>query len=275
MSEQTAGFGWLPASVQRRMAVEEQAERRAARDAEREREARREAAEDKALNAYKAAAEQRGEIVSALALATGQGIGRSIQDVFADARLAGEREDGRAAARQRHEDGEVCYIDREPTIQGASRSAWPESEYEFDRQLRQAGELHRDLVMTQARLAARQGRSAEHIATQRIAAQRAHNGDVHPSYAPARRNLQVRADPGVRPLRAHQVRVLMTAGQPPEGNYADGNGTPLPDHAAEMMASHQGRPTPAESVAHGVTPAPAQDNGMTEAEKYGSLPSAC
>ena len=187
MTEQTAGFGWLPASVQRRMAVEDQAERREARDAEREREARREEAADKTLAAYRAAAEARGEVVSAMALATGQGIGRSIQDVFGDALAASEREDGRAAARQRHEDGDVVYIDREPQIQGASRSAWPESEYELNRMLRQADELHRDRVAYVARLASRQGRAVEHIDAQRAAAQHSAHSEpdaVRSRYAP-------------------------------------------------------------------------------------------
>jgi hypothetical protein len=165
---ETAGFGtsWLPASVQRRMAVEDQAERREARRAEAERQDRQESAHERAVGAYRAAAEQRGEVVSALQLAAGQGIGRSVEDVFADAVAAAEREDARAAARQRHEDGGAVLIDAEPRIR-ASRSAWPESEYELDRMLREASELHRSLVMTQSRLASRQGRGAEHIEAMR------------------------------------------------------------------------------------------------------------
>ena len=179
---EVAGFGtgWLPAGVQRRMAVEEQAERREARAAELERAEQAEQAHDKALGAYRAAAEARGETVSALALATGQGIGRSIEDVFADARLAADREDGRAAARRRHEDGDVVFIDREPRIQGASRSSWPSSSYEADRQLRQADQLHRDLVQTQSRMASRRGQAAEHVEAERAKAQRAHVRDLRP-----------------------------------------------------------------------------------------------
>jgi hypothetical protein len=178
MSE-TAGFGtsWLPASVQRRIAVEEQAERREARDAERAREARAEAAGDKALAAYRQQAEGRGEVLSAMALAAGEGIGRSIEAVLGDAMAAADREDARQRSRDRRED--VCFIDAEPVIAGASRSAWPESEWELNRMLRQADELHHDLVMTQTRQASRAGRSAEHLEAERAKANHAHGHDLH------------------------------------------------------------------------------------------------
>jgi hypothetical protein len=172
---------WLPAGVQRRLAVEEQAERREARNAEQEQAERAEQSHDKALNAYRAAADARGEVVSAMALATGQGIGRSIGDVFADARLAAEREDGRAAAKQRREDGEVVFIDREPVLHGASRSAWPESEYELGRMVRQAEDDRSWMAGYQMRRASRQGRAAEHIEAQRAAAAQAHGRDQCPA----------------------------------------------------------------------------------------------
>lgn len=159
MSE-TAGFGmdWLPASVQRRMAVEDAAEAREARQAEQEREARREQLRDSALQAYRTAQEGRGEVVSAIALATGQVAGRSLGDVFADARSAADREDGRAAAAERRSREDVVYLDSEPRIAG--RSAWPASEFEASRMISQAEELHRDLVAYRARTGYRDAHDA-------------------------------------------------------------------------------------------------------------------
>src|SRR6266566_7618348 len=60
MSDQE-GFGWLPPSVARRMAAEEQRERREAREAERARQARAEAAQERAVALYAAQAQARGE----------------------------------------------------------------------------------------------------------------------------------------------------------------------------------------------------------------------
>lgn len=42
----------------------------------------------------------------------------------------------------------------------------------------------------------------------------------------------------------------------------------LPSHADELLAAHQGRPTPAEAVDRGVTPAPAVDRGIADDVKY-------
>ena len=152
MSE-TAAFGvpaWLPASVQRRQAAEDARERAEARRADRERAEADERRHEAAVQAWAAAAEVRGEAVSAMQLATGEGIGRSLGDVFAEARAAADREDGRAEALRRRldESGELIYA--EPRIH-ASRSGWPESERELDRMLRRADELHRDLVAVRAR----------------------------------------------------------------------------------------------------------------------------
>jgi hypothetical protein len=166
MSE-LAGFGipgWLPPRVQRAMAAEDAAERREAKRVEAEREMVRDAAHDRALALYRSQAEERGEVVSALAIARGVG-GRSLADVLGDAQAAADREDARQAARDRRED--VYYIDQEPVIQGASRSAGPGSEYELDRQLNQASDLHRDLIAIQARAASRSGRFREHAAAVR------------------------------------------------------------------------------------------------------------
>lgn len=153
MSE-LAGFGtdWLPPSVQRRIADEDARERAAGKREEAVRADVADQAHDRALSAYRAAAEARGEVVSAVALATGADMGRTVGDVFADALAAAEREDGRAAARQRHEDGDTAFIGGEPVIHGASRSdGWPESPWELDRMLRDAGQLHSDLVAHVAR----------------------------------------------------------------------------------------------------------------------------
>lgn len=183
MSE-LAGFAaeadWLPASVRRAQAAEDAAERGEARAEEQAREARREASHDRALNAYRNAAESRGEVVSALALATGAGLGRSIGDVLADAAGAADREDGRAAAKQRHEDGDVVFIDSEPVIHGASRSGWPATEYELGSLLERASDLHRWGVMYQARLASRRGEDPA-AAVRRVASRASypHQGEVY------------------------------------------------------------------------------------------------
>ena len=166
MSE-TAGSGtsWLPARVQRSIAAEEARERREERDAQRKRDERREQAHDRALGAYRAAAEDRGEVVSAMAIARGEVTGRDINDILGDARAAADREDIRQASRDRRED--VHWIDQEPTIHGASRSAWPESEWELDRLIRRAQQDHSWFVAYRARLASREGRYEEHAAAVR------------------------------------------------------------------------------------------------------------
>jgi hypothetical protein len=165
MSE-LSGFGipaWLPPRVAARLADEEAHERAQARRDEAERADQAEKRHMSAVAAYKAAAEQRGEYVSAVAIARGEGIGRSVDDTLRDAAAAADREDARAAARDRRGRDDVCYLDApEPTIH-ASRSAWPESSYELDRMLREARDLHTDLVHAQARLASRAGRIQEHL----------------------------------------------------------------------------------------------------------------
>lgn len=143
MSENWAG--WLPPSIARAQRLEDIAEARAERAAERARDDARAAAEDRAVAAYRAAAESRGDVVSALALAQGRDIGRSLGDVLADARAAAENEDARADARDRRQEWMGA---AEPSI---GRSSWPSSEYELDRQIQRASDLHRDLVMFMAR----------------------------------------------------------------------------------------------------------------------------
>jgi pyruvate/2-oxoglutarate dehydrogenase complex dihydrolipoamide acyltransferase (E2) component len=153
MTDELAGFGvpsWLPGRVQRAMAAEAAAERKEAREAEQQREARQEEAHDKALSLYRSQAEERGEVVSAVALATGQVAGRSIEDVFASAIAGADQTDARVKAQEKPDN--VCLIDApEPVIHGARRSGWPSSEYEADRMLRRAADLHTDLMAYRTR----------------------------------------------------------------------------------------------------------------------------
>jgi hypothetical protein len=111
VSDDLAGFisdipGWLPKSTQKAMRSEAAREYRAARDAEIERDQRHEAKRSAAMALYAEQAEQRGEHVSAFALATGQVQGRSAAEVLAAAAVMADREDAREAWRERREGGE-------------------------------------------------------------------------------------------------------------------------------------------------------------------------
>lgn len=173
------GADWLPDRVRRAQAIEAQREAREGRDAERARQERADTGHDRALAAYRAGADQRGEEVTAMALATGQDIGRTLGDVLGDAQLAAEREDGRATARERHQRDDVEYIGgAEPRIH-ASRSDWPESEYELGRMIREAQDSRSWIAGYRTRVASRRGQAAEHIEAERAAARRAHEGDVY------------------------------------------------------------------------------------------------
>jgi hypothetical protein len=174
--EQAGGFGWLPAGLQRRMAAEDAAERQAERDAAAEREAVREQKHEAALALYRSQAEARGEVVSAVALATGQVTGRDVNEVLADARAAAEREDARQASRDRRED--VHFIDQEPAVHTASRSSWPESEWELDRIIRQQQDDRSWIAGAALRRAAERGQAAEHIEAMRAEAGRNHGSDL-------------------------------------------------------------------------------------------------
>jgi len=142
MTETGFGMDFLPPSVQRRMAVEDAAEAKQARQEKQEREVRREQLHDSALQAYRAAAEARGEVVSAVALATGQAGGRSLADIFDSVIAAADQEDARQGAQERSGRDDWGYV---------GRSAWPGSEYELDRTINRAQELHRDLVAYRGR----------------------------------------------------------------------------------------------------------------------------
>jgi len=156
MSDELAGFGapsWLPPRAVMAQAAEDAAERAADRAAEVARAERHEVAHERALGSYRTAAEGRGEFVSALAMARGDEVGRGLPAIFADVLAAADREDGREIARKRREDVDTCRLDAvaEPVLHGASRSAWPGSEFELSRMIDQASDLHRWGVMYQAR----------------------------------------------------------------------------------------------------------------------------
>ena len=147
MSE-LAGFGlppWLPARVQRALLSEDAAETREAKRTEQAKAERRERLADEALGAYRAAAEGRGEVVSAVALATGQA-GRTLDEVFAGVIAAADQEDGRLAAKERKGRSDWDYLDApEPALAGRS-AGWPGSEYELNAQLRRAEDDRRWMV---------------------------------------------------------------------------------------------------------------------------------
>lgn len=143
MSE-TAGFGmdFLPPSVQRRQMVEDVREAREAREAERARADREDQAAERGREAFRAAAEARGEHVSVVALAQGQIGGRSLGDIFAGVEAAADREDARQGAAERNGRQDWGYV---------GRSEWPGSEFEASRMVSQAEQNHRDLVAYKAR----------------------------------------------------------------------------------------------------------------------------
>ena len=149
MSETGLG-GWIPPRAARLQAAEDARERQEARRAEAERADRAEQAHDAALSQYAAQAESRGEVISAIQLATGQGLGRTTADILADAQGAADREDARQASRDQRED--VHYIGaNEPTLHASRSDGWPGSSYEAARLLRRARDLHADLVAVRAK----------------------------------------------------------------------------------------------------------------------------
>jgi hypothetical protein len=167
---------WLPARVQRVVAAEAAAERRQARQDEAERADRREQKHEAALGLYRRQAEDRGEVVSAMAIARGEGLGRSIGDVLGQAAAEADRQDAVQAARERRESGDWEYIGAgEPVLPRVSRSdGWPSSEYELSRMVRQAQDDRTWMAAYQMRLASRRGEAAAHIEARRTAAGRGH-----------------------------------------------------------------------------------------------------
>jgi hypothetical protein len=173
--EPAGSGGWLPASVRRRQAVEEQAERRAERAQRAEQADRVEQAHDRAVAAYMAGAAQRGETVSAMDAATGN-IGRTLAEVLSGA--TGELADRIPKGERGPRDYEILGAG-EPVIRSRRYDdGWPSSSYECDSMLRRAENLHRDLVMTQQRIAGAAGRGAEHVEAERAKAERGHGRDA-------------------------------------------------------------------------------------------------
>jgi hypothetical protein len=120
---ETAGWGvpaFLPPAVARRALRDDAAEVREARRAEAERERLAEERHQRALSLAVEQAAQRGEEISAMALATGQVRGRSVEDVLAAASAAADRNDVIAAARlhrEGHGDPEPLHVEfGEPVI---------------------------------------------------------------------------------------------------------------------------------------------------------------
>ncbi len=99
MAEGWGAADFLPASVLKAQAIEERAERREARDAERQRAEYLEQRHERAVSSWKAMAEERGEMVTAMQIATGEGLGRTLEDVFETSRMLADREDARERAR--------------------------------------------------------------------------------------------------------------------------------------------------------------------------------
>lgn len=90
---ETAGWGvpsFLPPGVARRMVHADAQEAIAAKQAEAERELLAEERHSRAMALYCQQAEARGEEISALALATGQVRGRSVQDILTAASAAAD-----------------------------------------------------------------------------------------------------------------------------------------------------------------------------------------
>jgi hypothetical protein len=105
-----AGFGanldFLPRRVRLAQLAEERAEAQEAREAERDLAERVEARRSADLTLFASEAEQRGEYIDPVALATGRVTGRTFAEVLEAARLAADREDERAAAEARRARGE-------------------------------------------------------------------------------------------------------------------------------------------------------------------------
>jgi hypothetical protein len=103
---------WLPPKAQREIAREDARETAEARRAEGERQAAAEEWRERNLAMAKADAEARGQEITAMQLATGQIRGRSLADIFADARRAADAQDARDAAQLRREgDGGRVHVE--------------------------------------------------------------------------------------------------------------------------------------------------------------------
>jgi hypothetical protein len=130
---ETAGWGaapgFLPPAVAMRMLRADAQDEIAAREAEAEREAHREELHQRHMALYQEQAAVRGELVSAVALATGKVPGRTVAEILAAGSAAGDREDLVVAARLHREgngDPELLHVEvGEPTILHArSKTGW-------------------------------------------------------------------------------------------------------------------------------------------------------
>jgi hypothetical protein len=139
--------GFLPRRSEQLIAREDRIERQAARLAEREKAERIEARRSADLAWAASQAAERGEAVSALALATGQVPGRDIGDVLADAAAQADREDARAEIDARRQRGEKLQLVGE--LEPATRSA-PLTE--TGRAIERRSERFRDRLAAQRRL---------------------------------------------------------------------------------------------------------------------------
>jgi hypothetical protein len=125
MTELQAGWfaGQLPPRIAAQIAREDARE---AVETRRSAEARELAAEqwrDRNMAMAREQAEARGEVISAMALATGQVPGRTVADIFRSALAASEREDAIAAARASREGTQPVHINfDDPVIHHAPAS---------------------------------------------------------------------------------------------------------------------------------------------------------
>ena len=107
--DQTAGFGspgFLPLSVRRAQAAEERAEAQEARESARALAERVEARRSADLQMVVREAEDRGERLDPVEIATGNVTGHSLADVLESARMASERQDAMAEIEERRKRGE-------------------------------------------------------------------------------------------------------------------------------------------------------------------------
>ena len=124
MTETLAGFGevldGLPPRVRRAMVVDDATEAAAAKRAQAARETAAADRRDRVLGAAREQAIERGEQVSAMAMISGDGLGRTIHDVLTDTAALADRQDAITAARrrargEREEDVEIFYV-HEPVL---------------------------------------------------------------------------------------------------------------------------------------------------------------
>jgi pyruvate/2-oxoglutarate dehydrogenase complex dihydrolipoamide acyltransferase (E2) component len=179
--DQLAGFAagsWLPPRAVQVIAREEAHERAEARRAEIERADQADQRHESAVAEYRRQAELRGEQLSAVALATGEGLGRSVGDVLEEAAAEADRADARERAR---EGRNAEWLGAgEPVIRSRG-DGWPESSWEVDRIVRQAQDGRTWMAGYLMRAASRRGQAAAHIEAQRAEANRRDGADLRRS----------------------------------------------------------------------------------------------